>query len=251
MKVSIITATYNSEKFIKTNIESVNNQTYQNIEHIIIDNKSNDNTLSIAKKNGKNLRIFSDNDKGIYDAFNKGINEASGEIISILNSDDFYTDREVLKEVVNAFETKNTEIVYGNLVYVKRSNESKIVRYWKSNSFVENSFKFGWSPPHPTFFVKRKTYQKFGNFKLNYGNASDIELMFRLLEKNKIKSYYLNKTLVTMRYGGKSNNNIYEIFKQNYKILEILNFKANPFLIFRFLICKIYERFKQLIFRKQ
>ena len=251
MKISIITATYNSEKFIKTNIESVNNQSYQNIEHIIIDNKSKDNTLSIAKKNGKNLKIFSDNDKGIYDAFNKGINEASGEIISILNSDDFFTDREVLKEVVKAFETKNAEIVYGNLVYVKRSNESKVVRYWKSNSFVENSFKFGWSPPHPTFFVKKKIYQKFGNFKLNYGNASDIELMFRLLEKNKIKSYHLNKILVTMRYGGKSNNNIYEIFKQNYKILEILNFKANFFLILRFFICKIYERSKQLIFRKQ
>ena len=164
MKISIITATYNSEKFIKTNIESVNNQSYQNIEHIIIDNKSKDNTLSIAKKNGKNLKIFSDNDKGIYDAFNKGINQASGEIISILNSDDFFTDREVLKEVVKAFETKNAEIVYGNLVYVKRSNESKVVRYWKSNSFVENSFKFGWSPPHPTFFVKKKNLSKIWQF---------------------------------------------------------------------------------------
>ncbi len=250
MKITIVTATYNSEKFIKSNIESINNQTFQNYEHLIIDNKSKDNTLKISKQYGIKLRIISERDNGIYDAFNKGIRASKGEIISILSSDDFYTDKNVLKEVINIFENNDVDIVYGDLLYVARSDKKKIIRFWKSNNFIQNSFKTGWSPPHPTFFVKKKIYEKFGYYKLKYGNASDIELMYRFLQKYKLNSYYLNKILVTMRYGGKSNRNILEILKQNLTILKILNFKLNFFLILKFFICKIYNRLKQFIYIK-
>lgn len=250
MKITIVTATYNSEKFIKSNIESINNQTFQNYEHLIIDNMSKDNTLKISKQYGTKLRIISEKDSGIYDAFNKGIQKSRGDIISILSSDDFFTDKNVLKEVINIFENNDVDIVYGDLLYVARSDKTKIIRFWKSNSFIPNSFKTGWSPPHPTFFVKKKIYKKFGFYKLNYGNASDIELMYRFLQKKKLNSYYLNKILVTMRYGGKSNRNILEILKQNLTILKILNFRLNFFLILKFFICKIYNRLKQFIYIK-
>ena len=155
MKISIITATFNSEKFIMSNLNSIINQSYKNFEHIIIDNKSTDQTIDIIKNHGKNLKIISENDKGIYDAFNKGIELASGEIISILNSDDFFADEKILEEVINVFEENKVDIVYGNLKYVKRNNLNKIVRYWKSNPYILNNFKVGWAPPHPTFFVKK------------------------------------------------------------------------------------------------
>tara|TARA_B100000886_G_scaffold322825_2_gene266126 strand:+ start:8574 stop:9326 length:753 start_codon:yes stop_codon:yes gene_type:complete len=250
MKISIITATFNSENYIHSNLDSINRQSHKNYEHIIIDNKSSDNTLDIIKKNGKNLIIKSQNDLGIYDAFNKGIEIASGDIISILNSDDFYYSSETLKDVIEIFMKQKVDIVYGNLDYVKRNKMGKIVRYWKSNAFTSNSFKIGWSPPHPTFFVKKNIYTKFGNFDIKNGNSSDFELMFRFLEKNKISSFHLNKTLVTMRTGGKSNKNINEIIKQNLKILQILDIKFNLFHIIKFLIYKLINRVKQFLILK-
>ena len=250
MKISIITPTFNSENYIHSNLVSINRQSYKNYEHIIIDNKSSDNTLDIIKKNGKNLIIKSQKDLGIYDAFNKGIEIASGDIISILNSDDFYYNSETLKDVIEIFMKQKVDIVYGNLDYVKRNKKSKIVRHWKSNAFTPNSFKIGWSPPHPTFFVKKNIYSTFGNFNIKNGNSSDFELMFRFLEKNKISSYHINKTLVTMRTGGKSNKNINEIIKQNLKILQILGIEFNLFHMIKFLIYKLINRIKQFLILK-
>ncbi len=250
MKISIVTATSNSENYILSNINSINMQSYKNYEHIIIDNKSNDKTIDIIKKNGKNLIIKSEKDMGIYDAFNKGIGIASGDIISILNSDDFYKNSDILEDVVEIFMKQKVDIVYGNLDYVRRNNINKIVRYWKSNTFKTNSFYIGWSPPHPTFFVRKTIYSRYGNFNLNNGNSSDFELMFRFLEKNKISSYYLNKTLITMRTGGQSNKNITEIVKQNLRILQILGIQFNLFKIIKFLVYKLINRIKQLIILK-
>lgn len=250
MKISIVTATSNSENYILSNINSINMQSYKNYEHIIIDNKSNDKTIDIIKKNGKNLIIKSEKDMGIYDAFNKGIGIASGDIISILNSDDFYKNSDILEDVVEIFMKQKVDIVYGNLDYVRRNNINKIVRYWKSNTFKTNSFNIGWSPPHPTFFVRKTIYSRYGNFNLNNGNSSDFELMFRFLEKNKISSYYLNKTLITMRTGGQSNKNITEIVKQNLRILQILGIQFNLFKIIKFLVYKLINRLKQLIILK-
>ena len=157
MKISIVTATSNSENYILSNINSINMQSYKNYEHIIIDNKSNDKTIDIIKKNGKNLIIKSEKDMGIYDAFNKGIGIASGDIISILNSDDFYKNSDILEDVVEIFMKQKVDIVYGNLDYVRRNNINKIVRYWKSNTFKTNSFNIGWSPIQLSLLEKQFT----------------------------------------------------------------------------------------------
>ena len=247
MKISIITATSNSQNFIGSNINSINDQTYKNYEHIIIDNNSQDNTLEIIKNNGKNVKIISEKDNGIYDAFNKGIDLSTGEIISIINSDDYFADKKVLEEVSKVFNNYDVDIVYGDLKYVKRGNTNKNVRYWKSNSYIPNSFQNGWAPPHPTFFVKKKIYENLGKYKLNLGNSSDFELMFRFLEKNNIKSFYLNKLMVIMRTGGVSNKNYLDIIKQNIVVLDILNIKNNIPKIIKFCLFKLFNRLKQFI----
>tara|TARA_B110000238_G_C16123827_1_gene438317 strand:+ start:1183 stop:1944 length:762 start_codon:yes stop_codon:yes gene_type:complete len=246
-KITIITPTYNSAKTILTNITSVKNQKYQNFEHIIVDNNSNDQTLNLIKKNiNKNIRIITEKDKGIYDAINKGIKLAQGEIISILHSDDIYYDNETLSKVVESFGKKNTDIVYGDLLYVSKYDLNNVIRYWKSGKFRQGLFMLGWSPPHPSFFIKKKIHNKFGYYNIKIGNPADIELMYRFLELKKVNSKYINKVLIKMRYGGKSNNSIIEIFRQNVRILNFLHLRS-PFKIIKFIYFKILDRMLQLI----
>mgnify|MGYP006105608339 CR=1 FL=1 len=246
MKISIITPTFNSQKTINENINSILIQNYKNWEQIIIDNLSTDNTLSIIKKfNNHKIKIISEKDKGIFDAINKGILNSTGEIISILHSDDFFFNKDALTNVVNNFLNPEINAVYGNLLYVKKSNRDKILRYWQSNNFKKGLFFRGWSPPHPSFFVKKKVYEKFGNYQLKFGNSSDFELMFRLLEKNQVSSKYINKVLVTMRYGGASNKNLLNIIKQNLTILKILGIEKNYIKIIKLIYFKFKERLKQ------
>lgn len=246
-KITIITPTFNSAQTIKSNIQSIQNQSYTHWEHLIIDNKSDDNSLEIINQNNDQRRkILSEKDNGIYDAINKGINLADGEIISILHSDDLYFDNETLMEVMNKFNKYNTDIVYGDLVYVRKNDLTKILRYWKSCKFESGLFNTGWSPPHTAFFIKKKLYEKLGPYKNEIGNAADIEFMHRMLEKHKIDNEYLNKILVKMRYGGKSNKNLSEIFKQNLQIIKFLNLK-NPFEICRFIYFKIINRMSQFL----
>ena len=250
MKISIITPTFNSQKTIEENINSVLIQTYDNWEHIVIDNLSSDKTLSIIKKfNNHKIKIISEKDKGIFDAINKGILNSTGEIISILHSDDFFFNKDALTNVVNNFLNPEINVVYGNLLYVKKSNTDKILRYWQSNNFQKGLFYRGWSPPHPSFFVKKKIYEKFGNYKIEFGNSSDFELMFRLLEKNQVSSKYIDKVLVTMRYGGASNKNLLNIFKQNLTILKILGIEKNYIKIIKFVCIKFKERLKQFFIK--
>ena len=247
MKISIITPTFNSERFISSNVNSIKNQTYKNFEHVIIDNKSKDKTVEIIKNEGKNLKIISESDKGIYDAFNKGIALAKGDVISIINSDDYLADDKVLENVISVFNSHNIDIVYGNIKYVKRDNPNKVVRFWRSNPYVHKMFYLGWSPPHPSFFVKKKIYEKYGNFNTNFGNASDFELMFRFLEKHRIKSFHLDDTMVIMRTGGVSNKNIYEIIRQNITLMKILSINKSIPMIIKFCISKFLNRIKQFI----
>ena len=221
-------------------------QAISNSENIVIDNLSSDSTLSIIKRfNNHKIKIISEKDKGIFDAINKGILNSTGEIISILHSDDFFFNKDVLTNVFNNFLNSEINIVYGNLIYVKKSNTGKLLRYWKSNNFQKGLFYRGWSPPHPSFFVKKKTYEKFDNYKIEFGNASDFELMFRLLEKNQVSSKYIDKVLVTMRYGGASNKSLLNIFKQNLTILKILGIEKNYIKIIKFVYIKFKERIKQ------
>ena len=216
MKVSIVTPTYNSAKTIVDTILSVNKQDYTNIEHIIIDGGSKDNTLELIRNTPNRVKkIFSDPDKGIYDAMNKGVALATGDIVGILNSDDFYNSNDVIAKVVKTFQEGEYEGVYGDLEYVDARNTNRVVRYWESKAYKEGLFKKGWHPAHPTFFVKKEVYDKYGNFNLKYKIGADYEIMLRFIEKNRIKVAYIPETLVKMRVGGASNQSIKNIIKAN------------------------------------
>tara|TARA_B100001093_G_C26711376_1_gene963570 strand:+ start:134 stop:889 length:756 start_codon:yes stop_codon:yes gene_type:complete len=251
MLVSIIIPTFNSEKTLKDNLESIKQQSYTNYEIIIIDNNSNDKTIKIIQENNfKNIKIIVEKDRGIYDAINKGIMNSNGDIISILHSDDFYFDKNVLDKVTNIFSlNEDSNIVYGDLIYVDKENINSILRYWKPGHFKDGAFLKGWHPPHPSFFAKKKLLIENSLYNIEIGNCADVELMHRLLQINKIKSYYLNKTLVSMRYGGKSNKNIKNIIKQNIEIIKFLKIKNNYLKIIIFLWYKLFDRLKQFVIR--
>ena len=223
MKISIITVSYNSEKYIEECIKSVLEQSYKNIEYIVIDGKSSDKTEKILNKYKKYISIILiEADKGVYHAMNKGISKSSGDIIGFLNSDDFYANSEVISKVASTFEkNKLLEACYGNLFYVDQLDTSKVIRYWKSSKFKSGYFSRGWCPPHPTFFVKSSVYKRLGNFNLKYTIASDIELMMRFLEVSKINVCYVSDLWIKMRRGGISNKNLKNIIKLNREIFQV------------------------------
>jgi glycosyltransferase involved in cell wall biosynthesis len=226
LKISIITVCYNSEKHIKTAIESVINQTYKNIEYIIVDGASKDKTVDIVKSYGDKITKFvSEPDKGIYDAMNKGFQMATGDYLAVINSDDFYMSNDAIESVVNELNKKQTDSLFADLIYVEENNTDKQVRYWKSNEFVKGSFKKGWHPAHPTFFVKNEIYKKYGYFDLSFKLAADFELMLRFLEKHQISSCYLPKPIIKMRLGGATNKNFKNIYNQNIECYRA--FKVN------------------------
>lgn len=215
MKISVITATWNSGKTIGDTLRSVLNQSFTNVEHIIKDGGSKDDTLEICKSfeqkyytdgdKGRTINILSDKDKGIYDAMNQGIEAATGDVIGILNSDDFYTSDDVLARVAEEFE-KNPELeaVYGDIHFVKDENLKKCTRYFSSRYFRPWALRFGFMPAHPSFYVRREVYEKYGLYDLDFRTSSDFEMMVRLFVKEKIRSKYINKDFVTMRAGGES-----------------------------------------------
>ncbi|MES2516171.1 MAG: glycosyltransferase family 2 protein [Bacteroidota bacterium] len=206
MKVSIITITYNSEATLRDTIESVLDQSYGDIEYIIVDGKSTDGTLAIVDSYKSRIaKVVSEKDKGLYDALNKGIALATGDIIGIIHSDDFYTNKHVITNIVKTIEINNADGAYADLYYVDKDDTNKIFRKWKSGNYRHGMFVNGWMPPHPTFFVKRSVYEKHGSFNLSLVSAADYELMLRLIHKNKIKLAYLPEFIIKMRVGGKSN----------------------------------------------
>jgi glycosyltransferase involved in cell wall biosynthesis len=247
MKISIITVSYNSERTIEDTLESVTNQTYKEIEHIIIDGKSKDNTLKIVSKFNHNIVIVSEPDKGIYDAMNKGIKIASGDIIGILNSDDLYFDNTILKKIVDEFTLDNKlDVLYGNLLYVKENDISKIVRKWISCDYYNRYFESGNVPPHPTLFLRKNVYNDVGLFDLQFKLASDYELMLRIFKKHSFKTKYLNEFIVKMRLGGATNKNFKNIYLGNVEILNswIINDLSIPILL---LPKKIIKRLFQFL----
>ncbi|MBN8836624.1 MAG: glycosyltransferase [Sphingobacteriia bacterium] len=208
MKVSLITATYNSAKTIADTLRSVQQQTYPHIEHIIVDGLSTDETLNIVQTFPHIHEVVSEKDKGIYDAMNKGIELASGEVIGIINSDDFYIHASVIEKIIAVFNDENCDAVYADLIYVDTHDVNKIKRKWVSGKVKSNSFLYGWMPPHPTFFVRKSVYENFGKFNLNLGSAADYELMLRFIHKHKIKIGYLPEVILKMRTGGISNQSV-------------------------------------------
>lgn len=205
MKVSIITAVYNGVRTIEDCIKSVAGQTYSNIEHIIIDGGSTNGTLDIIKKYSDRIACWiSEPDNGIYDVMNKGIRVAAGDVVGILNSDYVYANDSVIETVVKTFSENKTDSCYGDLVYVNRNDIDKIVRHWKACDFYKERFRKGWMPPHPTFFVKKEVYEKYGYLNLDFPLAADYEIMLRFLYKYEVSTTYIPKVLVKMRAGGTS-----------------------------------------------
>ena len=215
MKISIITATYNSAATVTDTLESVAEQDHPDIEHIIIDGKSSDNTLDIVNSFPHVAKVVSEKDRGIYDAMNKGIQATTGEVIGILNSDDFYTHAGVLSTVARAFLDPLTDVVYGDLQYVDSENVQKVTRTWRAGNFTRASFYYGWMPPHPTFFVRSTVYRQAGLFNISLRSSADYELMLRILLKNKFRARYIPEILVKMRTGGVSNASFQNRWKAN------------------------------------
>ncbi len=213
MKVSIITTCFNSEKTITDTIFSVLNQTYSNIEYIIIDGASQDSTLDKINKYANKINILvSEPDQGMYYAMNKGISLASGDLIGILNSDDLFYNNQVIDKVVKCIKNDNSDAVYGDLIYF---NNNKITRYWKAGNLSIKKMKFGWMPPHPTLFVKKNIYDKFGLFDVSFKTSADYELILRFLLKHNINVSYIPDVLIKMKTGGQSNRSIKNRIKAN------------------------------------
>jgi len=248
MKVSIITATYNSATTVADTLLSIEKQTYlPNIEHIIVDGLSADNTLEIVNHFQHVTKVISEKDKGIYDAMNKGIALANGDIIGILNSDDFYAHDNVIHRVVEIFNTTNCDAVYGDLIFVHPNNPNKVLRKWIAGSFNANMFLKGWMPPHPTFFVRKEVYEKYGKFNLTLKSSADYELLLRFLYKHTIKVEYLRDVIVKMRSGGqstKSLSNRIRAHKEDYLAWKINNLKPKWFT----LLFKPARKIKQFLF---
>jgi glycosyltransferase involved in cell wall biosynthesis len=218
MEISIVTAALNNKFYIWSCIESVLSQTYRNIEHIIIDGGSTDGTPKVLEKyKDKIAKIISEPDRGIYDALNKGIKLASGDVIGLLNGDDFYAHDKVLETVMSVFEKQNVDSCYGDLEYVDKNDTNKVIRHWKSSEYRHGKFRYGWMPPHPTFFVKRRIYEKFGYFNTNFRIAADYELMLRFLEGKRITTHYIPHVLIKMRVGGVSNRSLRNLVLKSYE----------------------------------
>jgi len=206
MKISIITVVLNRVDYIEDCIKSVISQDYKDVEYIVIDGGSSDGTLNtIGKYESRISRLVSEPDNGMYDALNKGLRLASGAIIAFLHADDIFAHDQVLSKVAAIFRDTQTDAGYGDLLYVSRNDPTRVVRYWKSGSYNLRRFYWGWMPPHPTFFVKRSIYEKYGMFNLSLSSAADYELMLRFLFKRGITCTYIPEILVKMRTGGQSN----------------------------------------------
>ena len=245
MKVSIITATFDSASTIRDTIESVISQDYINIEHIIVDGASNDETVNIAKGYGNKIsRIISEPDKGIYDAMNKGIRVATGDIIGILNSDDFFTSTDVISTIVKNFKQNDIDALYGDVHFVHPNNLDKPVRYYSSKIFKPSLFRYGFMPAHPSFYMRKSCYDLYGLYALDYKIASDYDLLIRYLYKYKVNCKYIQQDFVTMRTGGVSTENMQSRIVLNREIIRACNrydIRTNMFLLSLKYLYKIFE----------
>lgn len=252
MKISIITATYNSGKTVGDTLKSVLAQTYHDYELLVVDGASKDNTLEVVKKmeplfEGR-MRYISEPDKGIYDAMNKGIRMATGDVIGILNSDDFYTSDDALACIAWTLENEKVDAVYGDIHYVDDEDLKKCVRYYSSKPFRRWMMRLGFMPAHPSFYCRKEVYEKFGAFDAeNYRVAADFENLLRLIFVNKIKTHYINKDFVTMRTGGASSSGLEShkrIMRDHLKALKKNGVYSNIFLLGLRYLYKIGEILK-------
>lgn len=215
MKISIITATYNSAATLKDTLVCIQGQDHPDIEHIIVDGRSTDDTLGIIRGFPHITKVVSEKDKGIYDAMNKGISLATGEVVGILNSDDIYMDSGVISLVAEVFADPDVQTVYADLQYVQQDDLNKVIRTWRTGVFDKKNFYYGWMPPHPTFFVRKEIYDKVGLFNISLRSAADYEIMLRILLKHDIPAHYIPRVIVKMRAGGMSNSSFRNRLRAN------------------------------------
>jgi glycosyltransferase involved in cell wall biosynthesis len=221
LKVSIITVSFNSAKTIADTIDSVLSQDFPEIEYIIVDGCSTDGTVDIIRQNENRIsQWISEKDQGMYDAMNKGIAMATGDVIGILNSDDVYMNTRVVSDLMRLMQSQNTEVVFADLILVDSSNQNKVLRYYDSGRFHPNKFKYGWMPAHPTVFVKRELYQRVGKFSTTYQSAADYEMLIRMLAIEKASYAYYPKPVVRMRSGGASTSGISRNWILNQEIIR-------------------------------
>lgn len=247
IKVSIITAVFNEVGLIEQCINSVLDQSYENIEYIIVDGGSADGTVEVIKKyENKISNWISKHDNGLYFAMNEGLQMASGNVVGFLHADDFYANDKIIETVIFQMIKYNADACYGDLLYVDRYDAEKIIRYWESSTYVDGLFKSGWMPPHPTLFIKRDIYNRYGFFNTDFRIAADYELMLRFFEKSKISSHYIPEVLIKMRVGGVSNRNIRNIFRktsEDYKAWKVNNLCGGGYTILRKNMSKIPQFF--------
>ncbi len=249
MKVSIITAALNNHSTIEDTIQSVLTQKYENVEYIIVDGGSSDGTVKIVQKyQDKIAKWTSESDKGIYHALNKGLKMSTGDIIGFLHADDVYAHSMVIDWVVSRIMNCNTDSCYGDLQYVHKKDINKTIRYWKSCYYTEGIFRKGWMPPHPTFFVKREVFDKYGHFNTDFKIAADYEYMLRVLERNKITTHYIPEVLVKMRTGGKSNRSLKNLLiksSEDYKAWKVNDLNGGLYTILLKNISKLPQFFRK------
>lgn len=228
MKISIITAVYNRADLVGDAIQSVVNQDYPDIEHVIIDGGSTDGTMKVIRNAApRNPILVSEPDNGIYDALNKGIRTATGDVIGLLHSDDIFSDSRVISEIADCFSDASVNLVYGDLDYIDKSKPAKIVRHWVAGAPSPFRLKIGWMPPHPTVFIRSDVYKAIGEFKLRFRISADYDLMLRLFLTGKIKYSYIPRVLVKMRTGGESNGSVGRILRksrEDYGVLRLNGF---------------------------
>ncbi|MFB1489931.1 MULTISPECIES: glycosyltransferase family 2 protein [unclassified Thiocapsa] len=224
MKISVVTTTCCCAETIGDCLASVASQTYSNREHVVIDAASRDGTLEILRGHRDQLAVLvSEPDGGIYDGLNKGIDRASGEVVGFLHADDVFAGPDVLTRVADAFSAPGVDAVYGDLVYVAREDTLRVIRYWRSGEYRRSRLRWGWAPPHPTLYLRRSLYERFGGFDLRYGIAGDYDLMLRMLMQLSGRVVYVPEVLVRMRVGGVSNRSLKHLLqksREDYRILR-------------------------------
>jgi len=249
LKISIITVVRNNHRQVEECINSVLSQNYANIEYILVDGDSTDGTLDVIKKYEKRVsKWISEPDQGIYDAMNKGIRLASGDVVGILNSDDFYAYNGVISDVMNEFAVKNVDSVFADLVYVKRDDPREVVRYYESSKFNPDKFIYGLMPAHPTFFLKRYCYEQYGLYRTNYKIAADYELLLRMFVKKRISYSHIPKVIIKMRTGGRSTTDLMSTWILNKEIVKACaenGIKTNYFKVYSKYFIKISQLFKR------
>jgi glycosyltransferase involved in cell wall biosynthesis len=247
LKITVITVCYNSAATIADTLKAVSQQSYQDFEHLIFDGASTDGTLDIIRQwTGHPVVLTSEPDNGIYDAMNKGLARASGDVIGFLNADDFYADISVLDKIACAFQDEQIEACFGDLVYVSKDN-LRLIRNWKSRPFVKGAFANGWCPAHPTFYIRNSALARCGVFDLSFKLASDVEFMMRYLERCGVSAVYIPHVLVRMRVGGATNQNWRNVLQQNQEVLVALKKNLVPFIIVGFFVRKLQNRLWQYI----